>query len=541
MGERRLVAALICLALLPSAWLAWTWRAMPQLGLYHDDAIYLVTAKSLAEGNGYRIASLPGGPYQTKYPPLYPALLAAVWRLDPSFPANLPNVMLLAWAGLVAFVFLTWRLLRAAGFSEWESGGLAAFAALSPAAVLFGLLAMSELWFGALLVASIMAAGRGQAGRAGLLGALAFLTRSAALPLLFTTPLTYLWRRDFRRAAVFFATMAPAVAGWQWWSLAHRAPSSQATLFYTDYFGFYLRDVTLAGLPELIFFNVNLAVKAIGELFIFDTDNGFGALTVSRVLTTALVSGCVRLARAGRLVHYGAFALGYTAQFLVWNYPPTQRFFLPLLPLLAAGGWRELQTLGATVAGGFRKRGAERVVALAMCGLVGFLGWQWARWSPDGLFTFFPQLFEQRRELLVHQREAHRWLDAHAGPGASLLSYHDPVEYLYTGRHGYSLRVPPGVLKRGDRDEIRRFFGDLPKLMAADGIRHVVLSGGDYHMDCPDLTVKAYRSVFKDTDLFEPVFERGDTAVYKVKTKWAYDRADDFTPLAPAPLARRGR
>src|SRR5512140_1203032 len=61
---------LTALALAPSAYLAWTWRAMPQLGILHDDAVYLVSAKSLAQGHGYRIESLPGQPFQTKYPPL---------------------------------------------------------------------------------------------------------------------------------------------------------------------------------------------------------------------------------------------------------------------------------------------------------------------------------------------------------------------------------------------------------------------------------------------------------------------------------------
>jgi hypothetical protein len=155
MGRGPWIAALITIALLSSAWLAWTWRAMPQLGFYHDDAIYMVTAKSLAEGNGYRIESLPLQPYQTKYPPLYPLVLAAVWRIGPAFPANLPYVMLVAWLGLLAVVLLTRKVLRQAGLSDWESAGLAAFVALSPVAVQFGLLGMSELWFTAITVGKL--------------------------------------------------------------------------------------------------------------------------------------------------------------------------------------------------------------------------------------------------------------------------------------------------------------------------------------------------------------------------------------------------
>ena len=75
---------------------------MPHLGFYHDDSIYWVSGRSLAMGDGYRIQSLPGQPYQTKYPPLYPALLAGIWKLDPRFPANLPLATLFSWLLLSA-------------------------------------------------------------------------------------------------------------------------------------------------------------------------------------------------------------------------------------------------------------------------------------------------------------------------------------------------------------------------------------------------------------------------------------------------------
>src|SRR5579864_3565650 len=60
----------------------------PGYGLFDDDGIYLVTAKSLAQGSGYRIVSLPSAIPQTKYPPVFPALLAGVWKIYPRFPQN---------------------------------------------------------------------------------------------------------------------------------------------------------------------------------------------------------------------------------------------------------------------------------------------------------------------------------------------------------------------------------------------------------------------------------------------------------------------
>jgi hypothetical protein len=76
-----LAAALLCLSMLPAVGLLCLNADVPHLGHFHDDSIYWVCARSLASGSRYRIASLPGEPYQTKYPPLYPGLLSLVWRL----------------------------------------------------------------------------------------------------------------------------------------------------------------------------------------------------------------------------------------------------------------------------------------------------------------------------------------------------------------------------------------------------------------------------------------------------------------------------
>ena len=58
-------------------------------GMYHDDAVYMVCAKSLADGDGYRILSLPGAPPQSKYPVGFPLFLALLWKVFPVFPGNL--------------------------------------------------------------------------------------------------------------------------------------------------------------------------------------------------------------------------------------------------------------------------------------------------------------------------------------------------------------------------------------------------------------------------------------------------------------------
>src|ERR1051325_8907984 len=92
--------------------MAWMVRDVPHLGYFQDDALYWLGAKSLADGQGYRIPSLPGAPFQTKYPPLYPWMLTAVWKLDRVFPQNLRWALLMSWLLLPVYLWLARSLLR---------------------------------------------------------------------------------------------------------------------------------------------------------------------------------------------------------------------------------------------------------------------------------------------------------------------------------------------------------------------------------------------------------------------------------------------
>jgi len=166
-------------------------------GQFHDDALYLSTAQSLANGQGYRHASLPTNPIQTKYPPLYSAAMAVVWKIAPSFPDNV------RWFKLTSVLFLTLAVLLAGALGRRRFGGMLAPPALaflvgaSPLVFPFADYALTELPFLVLCLAAFWIAplprgredstGEGGVGRAAALGivcGLALLVRQAALPLI---------------------------------------------------------------------------------------------------------------------------------------------------------------------------------------------------------------------------------------------------------------------------------------------------------------------------------------------------------------------
>ncbi len=474
---------------------------MPQLGIYHDDAIYLVGAKSLAEGNGYRIDSAPGTPLQTKYPPLWPAMLAAVWKAAPAYPANLPWFAMLAWLCLPFAALLSSRLFRDEGFGEREAAGLGAMVALSPAAVIPATLLLSELPFLALLLAALLLARRDRIALAGLAAGLAFLTRTAALPLIAAVPLWLVLERRWRSGARFAAFMAPAVVGWQLWTRAHTgSPGDAMTLFYTSYLGYWKLDAANGGLAEMVWENTAMLLESLGRLIAYDEEGGFLAITIQRVLAAASIAGIVRLFRQGRFRAYSIFAAIYSVQLLLWNYPPSARFVLPLLPLAVAGAWTEFSRLGRSIADTWRRnRGGDRVAATVLASLLAALAVFAIRVNYQTLFGLLPAAYAEQRDIAAQVRPALDWVRAETSVHTGVLSYSDPLVYLETGRRGYSLRIPPGIQKRAARPEIERYFRDLPGLARRHGLQLVVTAPSDYRLDNQEAAAPVYRQTIERT------------------------------------------
>jgi len=68
----RLPSSLILvLLLLPSAAFLWRNSDIPHFGDAHDDAVYFVTAKSLASGDGYRIVLIKPDRSHTNDTPVF--------------------------------------------------------------------------------------------------------------------------------------------------------------------------------------------------------------------------------------------------------------------------------------------------------------------------------------------------------------------------------------------------------------------------------------------------------------------------------------
>jgi hypothetical protein len=126
-------------------------------GTYHDDAIYVITAKALALGKGYRLIDLPMAPLQSKFPILYPALLAIIWKIWPSFPQNLlamqgitllcgASTISLAYLFLVRFNYTSRRIALVCGLFAATSAFFLFFSSLTLSETPYALISILALW-----------------------------------------------------------------------------------------------------------------------------------------------------------------------------------------------------------------------------------------------------------------------------------------------------------------------------------------------------------------------------------------------------------
>jgi hypothetical protein len=429
--ERVIIGVLACTAVILALRLA-----HPNI-IGHDDGIYAALGESLAKHGGYRLINLPSAPAETKYPPLYPALLTLVWLAVPSAPENIlalkaVNALLL---GVLAVLYwLAIRRVPALTALE-RSLSVAVFISL-PGIFSFTDLLVSEQAFLVLLLSVILLAPT-EGGSHSLVRLLAIgvfaggavLTRTVGAALV-AGAIWHIWRsRGSRQAAVVFTAAAVVVAPWALWRMIMFdngvGPLERYYVVYeTSAWARTLRDPVFAS--RVIIANAAEYLRGIPVVFGL---YGYPMLALGGVLSVAGAFSYPKRERAllGRVT--ACYCL------LIIGHPlPMSRYLVPLVPVGAL-----LFTAGTAAARRFLARKqtvAELAAILPLVALLaGNLAWlhHCASTRADG-----PQWHFGRRAAFEWSgfEEVFAWLKAHTPPHATIASAFDPVYFLYTGRRG---------------------------------------------------------------------------------------------------------
>lgn len=422
------------------------------LGVFADDGMYAVLAKSLAEGTGYRFINLPGAPAGTHFPPVYPAMLALLWKLFPAFPANVlvfkaANALLNALAAVLAF-----RLgHRVLGLPRAAAAGAAVLAGVAVPSLLLAGMVLSEPLFLVLLLAALPFAERVRRAPTtrdalllGLAGGALMLTRSLGVAFILACIAALLLVRRWRHALLVGAAAAALVVPWQAWVAAHDAELPPVLRGkYGSYTGWLSRGVATHG--------TSFVLRTVTD----NVDQG-ARMTVEPLrpprapwtYPLALAAGVVVLAAAGaRLARRAPVTLlfigGYVGIVMLWPFAPGRFLWglWPLVLLLVAAAAAELWPwLRRTDAGGrpwdehdWRPvaRRAVAAVGIASVAALTLGGIAHAAW---GYHKGWHASIALRREATAGA--VLQWVLANTSPADVVASDEEAMVYLYTGRLG---------------------------------------------------------------------------------------------------------
>lgn len=402
------------------------------IGVFVDDGIYLLIAKAIAAGEGFRYTFLPGIPAAIHYPPVFPLLLAALLKISPTFP---DNVAVLKFVNPVCFamgafgaVRLGTRVLRLDAAAT--AVVVAICAMIAPVLMLTNGL-MSEPLFFALLVWSLIAiedaVARGGARRAvvaGVLCALLTLVRTIGGVLVPAALLALWWRGRRTESAWLVVTSGLFLAPWQLWVWSEsRDFPAELQGSYGPYLGWlvdaYRREPALLG--QVVERNVAALWHTLGFFF---------APRLPSVLQHASAAAFVAAFACGlmavwrRAASLTVFVLLYCVVVLVWPYSPA-RFLGAVWPAVGLIVLASTQTLHA-VSSRWRVRGIG-VPALVVAAL--FVGH--GAYALRGLGSGWAGSAQRTRTGLLWPQVA--WSARHVGARDLVASDANVMISLYTG------------------------------------------------------------------------------------------------------------
>lgn len=441
-----------------------------KFGFYHDDGIYLVTAKAIATGHGYRILSLPDEPFQTKYPPVFPLALSALWRANPDFPANLPLFSLLSVVSTLVFFALTASFFLKNSYANkipvlvillfsafnWRVLILAT-SILSEA--LFALMSLCVLWLASSLGRRRVLA-KGLA--LGILAALATLTRLAGISLLAAVLVYALTRRQVRRFLLPIVLASSIIAGWFIWCHLHQSSAIGSNIaYYTNYLQDWhsliqssdtgaqkslMSSVLMMVGKNLVTLLSTIPVVCLGIpihwLQGISQARQFPVILIGLFSLILLIIGFYKTRfAAGGLLHY--YILAYLALLLLWPYTIYDRFLTPILPFLllfiVSGGIHIFQDLLKDRQ--IRKWWTNAAGFCVSCIILGSLFIVACFALTSGLGDQFKNSKMAYAAEAQQKQELSEWLKTNSRKEDVLVCYQDPVYFLYTGIK--SIRLPP--------------------------------------------------------------------------------------------------
>lgn len=448
------------------------------VGLFVDDAWYVLLAKALAHGQGYALLNSPTPGILPLYPPAFPFVLSLVFRIAPSFPQNIYLLKAVSIAAMLGAGWLSYRYFqRERGLPWFVALGIMLSSVLSPMLVFLATASvMSECFFTLVFLAAVVLVERSAraeqaskslqwAALAGAVTAIAFLTRSIGLALI-VAGFLYLLKEKLLKPALTFAGLAVMLsAPWIIHARLHaptpvqqREQGGHIVMPYTQQFwqrraGFESTgEVTVADLPARVVRNITEItgrdVLRIGAAPVFEAlrdpdeeakqarvraGGSPSPLLGSFLLSALVIIGFITVARKKITMAELAvcFSLGIT---VLWPWE-TLRYVLPLIPFIVfyfLSGVQALYGLYQQKRQQIDSR-AQWMVMAGVAGLIIAINLYGNASYIRKLNSASPLERPQWSQSFEGLETMLNWIDRNVPKDAVLAAAYPPLVYLYTG------------------------------------------------------------------------------------------------------------
>lgn len=513
-NNSNLSAFLLCLSLIAAGLLYSAIFTQTRFGTYHDDGIYVTTAKAVATGSGYRIISLPDEPLQTKYPPFYPSVLSLIWRAYPEFPANLTWMMLLSVIATIGYLLATYKYLITNDYAlRWQAFAVVTLTALNWRTMILATSVYSEMMFSFLAIAALHFAEKQERAKrpslisilGGVFVGLAFLTRSSGFALLISLAMYQLIRRKSKKPLLIIIVSSLFVIAWIVWCYVNRSTADGVNVpYYTSYLG-HLNQVVndlqaQSGSSRATVF-LDMAVRnLVGGILVsvplvsagltYNAFTGLSAPIVAAALCAAflclvlIVTGFGRSLRKGiRLLHlYIVTSLGL---YLFWLPDVSyDRFLMPLLPFFLLFLVRELCVIVSLAVVGLRSHEKSRRISGIFIALVAiFVAGIIVYGNGSGTYSSFLSLRASAARA-ADDVTAISWINEHSDSSDVLICYRDPKYFLYTGHKAVrSFPMTEGFSWEDDQQSIEKLSQAIFSIIIEANARYLVVTATDFELE----------------------------------------------------------
>ncbi len=490
-------------------------------GLFHDDGVYLVSAKSLTEHGTYSIESLPNPIPQTKYPILYPLVLALLLKINPNIPANLWLLKLPSLIFAVAWFYLIYRFISHR-YSRVLACIALAFIMASPWILYMSASLLPDLLFSALCLGCAMVLdksrhhipGYREVLIAALLAGTAFLVNAKGITIIIAAILFLLIQRKWKPLILFSCVVAITCLPWLVWQSLIPAPSDPILRYYSKLSypaGHILGNYSLGQTAHV--FAMNILYTGIEFIDLISLKSSYPSISIILLFALAYLSVTgFWLSIRAQITAVDLWFAVHVGMLLLWVWPPG-RYLIPLLPIFLCYVGLSASNLVNRCPQVLKPRLVMICVTLCFLVLAFSTTYQsaafaWEKSSVAITSGRDPEDWQAIKTLCT-------WIRQNTKPDAIITTNLDPLVYLLTGRKSIrAFKGDPYILIYSS-DENRKPLGDAMEFrnhLMRHRVRYLMVTPMSFYSEAPHFISLLSRFTRHYPGVMKPVFMTKDSS-----------------------------